>query len=1046
MRLPFAVLLLTAPLAALDPPARIEFNRDVRPILSDRCFACHGPDAENRKTPLRLDTAEGASVELSSGGRALTPGDPAASKLIERLRRANEVLRMPPAYAGHAALSEDEIRLLERWIEQGAEFESHWAFRAPRRPEPPPVRRADWPVNPIDQFVLARLEQEGLTPSREADRAKLLRRASLDLTGLPPAPAELERFLADRSPDAYAQAVRRLLDSPLYGERMALAWLDAARYADTNGYQSDGVRSMWRWRDWVINAFNQNKPFDELTVEQVAGDLLPGATRDQILATGFLRNHRTNAEGGIVEEEFMVEYAADRAETTATVWLGLTVGCARCHDHKFDPITQKEFYQLFAYFNNLDERGLVYNFGNDGPQIAAPTREQEAELTALTQAAAEAERRWEALAGTVHAARSAWQAGLAGGDTLDFPARNLLARFPLDDALEATALTGVDDAQKDLRPAPTEARFTEGLFGPAAAFDGQRYLEAGGIGGFQYDEAFTVSLWVRPEAANGGLISRMQDHDTGSGWGLLLREGRLRFELTMRHTDHSMRVETRRTLPLQEWSHIAIVFGGKLPSHRSLELIVNGESWPLELEWDDLKWPIVYRNLPLRIGAAAGQRFQGRLDEIRLYGRALEAEELAALGVREPVGALAAKARRSEAEEARLRLAFLETAAPRQIRLAEDAAREARRRLQRFEDALPTVMVMREMDKPRPAHVLRRGAYDAPGEAVSPGVPAALPPLPNDAPANRLGLARWLVSAENPLTARVAVNRYWQMLFGRGLVATAEDFGSQGQWPSHPELLDWLAVEFVESGWDVKRLLELMATSAVYRQDAALTPELLQRDPENRLLARGPRLRLDGAAIRDQALWLAGVLGDEIGGPPVMPYQPPGLWEEVSGRAYEVGAGADLYRRSLYTYWKRTVAPPAMVAFDASDRETCLVKPTRTNTPLQALNLMNDETYLEAARLLAERALREGGLTPEDRLAWAFRLATSRPPTQSETTALVGLQGRLLRDYRNDLNAAYDYLEPGASAWAPTLDPAELASYTAAASLILNLDEVITKE
>ncbi|MBI1356027.1 MAG: DUF1553 domain-containing protein [Acidobacteria bacterium] len=1041
-----AALPLAGLAAALDPPQRIEFNRDVRPILSDRCFACHGPDAENRKTPLRLDTAEGAAVDLNSGGRALTPGDPSTSKLIERVRSDSPVLRMPPAYAGHDALTEPEIRVLERWIEQGAAFESHWAFRSPTRPHTPVVRRQDWVRNPIDAFVLARLEQEGLSPSREADKAKLLRRVSLDLTGLPASPVELDRFLSDRSPDAYEKAVRRLLDSPRYGERMALLWLDAARYADTNGYQSDGSRSMWRWRDWVIASFNQNMPFDEFTVEQIAGDLLPGATRDQILATGFLRNHRTNAEGGIVEEEFMVEYAADRAETTATVWMGLTVGCARCHDHKFDPIKQKEFYQLFAYFNNLDERGLVYNFGNDGPQIKAPTREQDAKLEILRAAAAEADSKWDALAGPIRAARKSWESGLAPDAHADFPSRNLLARFPLDDALEATALVGVDDDKRNLQPKPSEPAFSDGLFARAGAFDGERYLDAGGIAGFQYDDPFTVSLWLKPEAADGGVISRMQDHDTGSGWGLLLREGRLRFEFTMRHTDHSLRVETQRALPLDEWSHVAIVFGGELPSHRSLRLVVNGESWPFEVEWDDLKWPIGYANYPLRIGAAAGRRFQGLIDEVRMYGRALDEAEVAALGVSTPVGVLAARARRTEAEEARLQLAFLEAAAPREIRTALEAKREAERRAERFEKSLPTVMVMREMDQPRQAHVLRRGAYDAPGDPVSPGVPSFLPPLPADAPANRLGLARWLVAPENPLTARVAVNRFWQMLFGRGLVATAEDFGSQGQWPSHPELLDWLAVEFVQSGWDVKHLLELMVTSAAYRQDSAVTPQLLERDPENRLLARGPRLRLDAAAIRDQALWLAGELQQEIGGPPVKPYQPKGLWEEVSGRSYVLDEGGDLYRRSLYTYWKRTVAPPAMIAFDASDRESCSVKPKRTNTPLQALNLMNDETYLEAARHLAERSLRDGGLTPEDRLSWAFRLATARPPTASESKALVGLQARLLADYRKNPDAAYDYLEPGESGWDSGFDAAELASYAGAASLILNLDEVITKE
>ena len=1048
MRLVSLLVLAAASALAAEPPETIEFNRDVRPILSDRCFACHGPDAENRKTPLRLDTAEGAAVDLVSGGKALTPDDPGASKLLERVRSDSEIFRMPPAYGGHDPLSADEIAVLERWIEQGAEFDSHWAFRAPVRAAPATVANSAWVRNPIDSFILARLETEGLQPSREADRAKLLRRVSFDLTGLPPSPAELNRFLSDSAPDAYERAVDRLLDSPHYGERMAAPWLDAARYADTNGYQSDGKREMWPWRDWVVRSFNENKPFDEFTVEQIAGDLLPNATHDQIMATGFLRNHRTNAEGGIVEEEFLVDYAADRAETTATVWMGLTVGCARCHDHKFDPILQSEFYSLFAYFNNIDERGLVYNFGNDGPQVTAPTPKQQLELEQLQAAARAARQRWQGLQSELTAAQAAWEKTLTAEAATDFPARNLVARFSLDGDLELSALTGVDDDKRDLSPSPSTAAFGKGLFGQAGAFDGERYLDGGPVGGFQYDSPFTISLWVRPEAGEGGVISRMQDHTGGSGWGLFLREGRLRFEHTMRWTDHALRGETQQGLTLNEWSHVAIVYTGEIPSHEHLRLLVNGKEHDFQLEWDDLKWPIGYREYPLRIGAAAGQRFQGRIDEVRLYDRALEAEELAALTVSDSPAALVSRATsdRTPAQQARLRQAFLQQAAPAKIQRAGQEATHAAARLARFEKGLPTVMVMRELDTPRQAHVLHRGAYDAPGDPVSPGVPGALPALPPDAPPNRLGLARWLVDQKNPLTARVTVNRFWQMLFGIGIVATAEDFGSQGEWPSHPELLDWLAVEFVESSWDVKHLLKTIVTSATYRQASAVTPALLEKDPANRLLARGPRLRLEAAAVRDQALQLSGLLAPEIGGPPVKPYQPAGLWEELSGSAYETDSGEDLYRRSLYTYWKRTVAPPAMIAFDSADRESCSVKPKRTNTPLQALNLMNDATYLEASRHLAERMLTEGGLSAEHRLAWAFRTATARSANESELQALVGLQGRLLEDYRSDPATAYDYLEPGASDWNRRFDPAELASYTAAASLLLNLDETITKE
>ncbi len=1034
-------------LAAAASAQQVRFNRDVRPILSDKCFVCHGPDAQNRKTPLRLDTAEGAAVELIGGGAAIVPGDPAGSALIERVKIDDPIRRMPPAYEGHDKLTDEEIGVLESWIEQGGEFEGHWAFTPPTRPEVPELGDAELVRNPIDAFVQRGLRRAGLEPSPEAGKTQLIRRVSLDLTGLPPTPEQVDAFLADDSPQAYQRVVDRLLASPHYGERMAFDWLDAARYADTNGYQTDGVRSMWPWRDWVVRAFNANLPFDQFTIWQLAGDLLPDATREQVLATGFHRNNRTSGEGGIVEEEFLAEYAADRAETTGTVWLGLTVGCARCHDHKYDPITQKDYYKLFAFFNNMPERGLVYNFGNDGPQIAAPTPQQEQRLEGLTQQARKAHEAWAALEPKLAKAQRKWEKTLvtAGGD--EASREGLLARYPLGEGLAPDAFTGVDDPDEDLEPSPASAEYGEGVFGRAASFDGTRFLDGGAVGGFQYDDQFTVSLWIKPEKVDDvGVVSRMHDVAEGSGWGILLREGRVRVEFTMRHTDHSMRVETKRRLAPGQWHHLALTFTGELPSHQGLTIWVDGEAWPFELEWDDLKWPIGYRNYPLRIGAAAGRRFEGAIDELRLYGRTLSPAQIVALGVRKPLAEIARANERSAAETLKLRTAFLETALPEQLRRARFAAREAERKRARFEATIPTVMVMRDGAEPKQAYVLERGAYDAHGEPVTADAPAALPPLPAGVEPNRLALARWLVDPANPLPARVTVNRLWQMLFGRGIVKTVQDFGSQGAWPTHPDLLDWLAAELVESGWDVKRLLETMVMSHAYRQASRIEPELLERDPENALLARGPRVRLPAPAIRDQALAVSGLLQEQLGGPPVKPYQPPGLWKELSSSSYKPDNGEKLYRRSLYTYWKRTVAPPAMVAFDASDREVCTVRQTRTNTPLQALNLMNDVTYLEAARKLAERMMGEAGPSAEQRIERGFRLTAARRPDQGELRALTALYSRLLEDFRADRFEAELYLAQGESERDEDADVAELAAFASVASLMLNLDETITKE
>ena len=1026
----------------------VDFAREVRPLLARNCFSCHGPDEGSRQAGLRLDVPEGPFADRGRfGGPAVVRGDAAASLLVHRVSAGDARVRMP---RGGEALGETEVETLRLWIDQGAAWESHWAFIPPVRPAAPPVADAGWPRNPIDRFVLRRLEEAGLAPSAEAGRATLLRRVTLDLTGLPPTPAELAGFLNDDAADAYERAVDRLLASPRYGERMAVEWLDAARYADTNGYQTDGERSMWRWRDWVIDAYNANMPFDRFTIEQLAGDMLPGATLDQRVATAFNRNHSLNSEGGIVVDEFLAEYGVDRVSTTGTVWMGLTLGCARCHDHKFDPISQREFYEVMAHFNNIPERGKGFKYVNSPPLVTAPTGEQQAALDALDAELAGARAALAALDGPAEAARAAWEASLEAAGPVDWNLRDGLLAYHAFDGTVAGIQTTADAPAVLEDGAP---RFYPGVLGSAASFDGRRFVDAGHGPDLGYDDAFTLAAWMYPTAADGVIVSRAGGGDQGEvGWGLYLEDGRIRLNLSTRVLDDGVAAETAGEIALGRWQHVVAAYdGSKTPE--GMRIYVDGRLQALEPLLDLVGNRLPATRHPLRIGASGSDkpRFRGHLDEVRIYEGALGPADAAVVGTVEPLGRIAALApgQRTAAQARKLRLAFLDQYAPPAVR---EAVREVARLERRRRDlwaSFPTVMVMEERAVRKPTYRLERGAYDRPAEEVPPGVPAVLPPLPEGVEANRLSFARWLVDPGHPLTARVTVNRFWQMYFGTGLVKTAENFGTQGEFPSHPELLDWLAAEFVDSGWDVKALQRAIVTSAAYRQASRVTPAEYERDPENRMIARGPRLRLPAAMIRDQALAVSGLLVEQIGGPSVKPYQPEGLWADMVEGGYgdyvqETGGG--LYRRSLYTFWKRTLGPPTMMTFDASTRETCIVRTGRTNTPLQALNLMNDVTYVEAARRLAERMMTEGGETPEDRIGYAYRLATARRPPPAARTILVDGWRRHLDRYRADRAAALELVSQGESARDETLDVAELASFTLVANLILNFDGTITKE
>lgn len=1012
---------------------RVEYNRDIRPILGNHCFKCHGLDAKERKADLRLDLSDEARKPTASGATAIKPGKPDESELVARVFATDEALVMPPVETKHH-LTDREKQLLRRWIAEGAEYQSHWSFIPAKRKTPPAVKEVNWPRNAIDRFVLAKLEAHGLRPSPEADRPTLLRRLSFDLTGLPPTPAEVDAFLLDNSPDAYERVVDRLMASPHFGERLAQDWLDAARFADTNGYHIDNGRDMTRWRDWVIRSFNENRPFDRFTVEQVAGDLLPDATFEQKIASGFNRNHMINFEGGAIPEEYQTAYVVDRVNTTSTVWLGLTVACSQCHDHKYDPITQKDFYRLYAFFNNLPENGLDGRTGNAPPLLKAPDAEQTRKLDELAAAITKLEQEMAGDLPEVDAAQASWEAELAAAPKVEWR--------PVT-AVEVTSAAGAklekqaDGSTLVNSATPSFDTYTITLDGSAAitairveAIADER-LPAGGPGLAPNGNLVLTNVTVATTAAAAGAESK----------AIKLVEGAADF--SQDDFPVKLAIDDRK-----ETGWAILPEAGK--SHAADFRLEQ----PLASETD--RRMVVTLDFRSKFTEHQIGRFRISMTDAAnpLESRAIPASVRAALAV----------ADRDAAQKTEIRKYYREAVSP-QFKTLTTKLAGLRNDRAEFEKAIPTAMVMQEMESPRETFMLVRGQYDQKGEKVTPGVPASLPQLPEGAPANRLGLARWLVDPANPLVSRVAVNRYWQMFFGVGLVKTAEDFGSQGELPSHPELLDWLATEFVaptaapqglgaQQGWDVKALCREIVTSATYRQASHARPELRARDPENRWLARAPRPRLHAEFIRDQALAVSGLLNDKIGGASVSPYQPAGLWEELSYRAdgknwtaqsYTQSHGQDLYRRTMYTFWKRTSPPPTLITFDAPDRETCLVRRSTTNTPLQALVLMNDPTYVEAARKLAERVMTEAPADVHERIALAFRLATARRPNERETAVLRKAYEQQLAAFRANPAEAEKLLKVGESPRNEKLDVAELAAWATVASMILNLDETVTK-
>jgi len=1036
----FVLLLQASPslntLRAAPPATRtqptIDFNRQILPILSDNCFACHGPDASQRKAKLRLDTKDGSRAELRDGGFAIVPGKSAESVLMQRVTAQEPAPRMPPPKTDKH-LTPQQIELLRQWIDQGAPWVQHWAFAPPRRPALPAVTDKNWPKSPIDHFVLARLEAEHLRPAPGADKARLLRRVTLDLTGLPPTAAEVDAFLADSSPEAYEKVVDRLLESPNYGEHMARYWLDAARYGDTHGLHLDNYREMWPYRDWVIKAFNNNLPFDRFIVEQLAGDLLPSATLDQIVASGFNRCHVTTNEGGSIDEECYMRNVVDRIDTTGIVFLGLTMGCARCHDHKYDPIKSKDYYQLFAFFNSLDEAPLDGNAAQYAPiaRVGAP-----AQLQALAQL--------QQKVGDMRAKIAAEVAKANYDDGVD--------KKPLP-ALARVEFTWVDD---DI---PIGAQFASD----------------GGVNGkWNFVTAPGHPVFSGSKSVLRTATGRSQHSFENARPGLRVGAGDALFAHVYLDPANPPK-EIMLQWNTGEWKHRAY-WGGNLISWGADNTSERRSMGPLPPVGKWVRLEVEAAKVGLRPGAVitgwAFTQHDGTVywDKAGIVTQTPQGDQpfdtlstwlhvqegSGGAGLPRPIAQIVKlePTKRTDSQRKKLRDYFIENAYTKARSVFEPLHRqlaEIDKQRQQVEQQIPTTLVSKERSQPRPAYLLKRGEYDKRGDQVGRNTPAFLPPMPEKAPRNRLGFAQWLVSPAHPLTARVAANRFWQQFFGTGLVKTAEDFGSQGEPPSHPELLDWLAVQFREEGWDVKRLMKSIALSATYRQSSRVTPDRLAKDPANRLLSRGPRFRLDAEALRDQALAVSGLLVEKVGGPSVKPPQPAGLWEAVgyvtSNTAnFTADTGIEkVHRRSLYTFWKRTAPPPQMNAFDAPSREACTVRRERTDTPMQALLLLNEKQYVECARALAGRTLRESSGTTEARLGYLFRLATARKPDAKELAELVSLYQENLATYTGDVESAKKLIAVGETKPDTKFNPTELAAWTMIANLVLNLDEVLNK-
>ena len=1076
---------VTAPASAAlfgaPKPAPVDFNRDIRPVMSDTCFKCHGPDDKARKGKLRLDVREEALKAGTSGKPAIVPGKPEKSDIIARLFTKDADELMPPPNA-HKEITPAQKELFRRWVAEGAKYQGHWAFESVVAPAVPKVdlkkviskgggmtstapnstaplithSLITSPPNPIDLFLAARLEQEKLTFAPEAPPEVLLRRLSLALTGLPPTPAEVDSFVREcggggvnsafRIPhSALDHAVERLLSSPHFGERVAVPWLDLARHSDTAGYHNDSLREVWLYRDWVVKSFNDNKPFDRFTIEQLAGDLLPNATVDQKIASGFMRNVMTSDEGGIIDAEYLNIYLVDRVSTLGTTWFGMSIACAQCHDHKYDPVTTRDFYSLYAFFHNVPEKGKDGTRTlNPEPRLAVPLPEQEKELAKLSEQIIAADKLAKEFEGQLDTAQKTWEAKLAS----DANARSVAGpfdHFPLN--ADANGVTHDGKAIEGTLSA--ETGFAEGVKGNALLLNGKAHADYGARFDFDKEDKFSVGLWVRlKNTPSGAPLGKMENGPHFRGWDIEFHNGKANVHLIHKWPEEVIHIQAEKDLPFDTFQHLAFTYDGSGKA-AGVKLFVNGQPVATKTLKDKLPGTIrTTASFAIGRRGGGGSPFSGRVDELFVFPRALSEAEVAVLAGG-PTFALAAvePAKRTKEQTDKLRKFYRETQATDYL-AAKKSADDLRKAKTDFDKLIPTVMVMAEMEKPRDTFIKVRGAYDKNGDKVEAAFPAFLPSpaTPSTNRLTRLDLARWLASPQHPLTARVAVNRFWAMVFGTGLVKTVNDFGSQGEWPSHPELLNWLAADFARD-WDVKRVLKQMVMSHAFRQSAAVTPALLAKDSENRLLARGPRARLDAEFVRDNALAIAGLLNPQLGGKPVYPYQPPGVWEinEMGGGGWKQQRDASQYRRALYIYHRRSTPYPSLLTFDAPNREVCAAGRARTSTPLQSLVLMNDPVYVEAARAFAARVLKDGGADDTAKLNHAWRLALARTPSPSERAVLEKTLAKQRAHFAEEKPAAESLLKVGDFKHPDGADAIELAAWTAVANVLLNLNETISQ-
>ena len=1043
----------TQVVCADDP--QVDFGRKIRPLLAEKCFACHGLDDELRETDLRLDTQDGLYAAVESGGFAVVAGRPDQSLAYERITSKDPEMVMPPPEF-EKAVTPAEAELVKQWIAQGAQWKQHWAWVTPTMPKVPDVRNKAWPKNPIDNFVMAKLDAGKLKPSPEAAKTVLIRRVTYDLTGLPPTPTEIDVFLADNSSQAYERVVDRLLASPHYGEHMGRYWLDAARYGDTHGLHLDNVRQIWPYRDWVIKSFNQNMPFDQFTIEQLAGDLLPNATEEQRIATGFNRCNVTTSEGGALPEEYHVHYTVDRVATMSTVFMGISMGCVTCHESKFDPFEMKDFYQLYAFFNSLDGAVMDGNKPLPPPVLKMPNPKHRARLKVVSGELVTVEKQLRDRDAAASSSFAAWtKSRIDQGNPSALPTSGLVGHWPLDAVEGETVAAAVEGLPTPKLQGKVTA--AAGKIGGACEVDGNRYIDLGDTADFDRTDAFSYAAWVKVKGGNagGGILARMDEDNGHRGYDMYVSGNMIIAHFINTWPSRSLKVEAKNRLKVDQWHHVLVTYDGSAKA-AGVKVYIDGKSSPLTVRNDTLTGSIK-SEVPLLIGRRSKTaHFKGLVDDVRIYDRKLEDAEASQLAggdvIRDILGIAAEK--RSKKQQATLRRYFLTNHDEEYKQLDAQLAKTRREKNFLETDGEIASLIWKDLAKPKQAHILLRGAYDKPGEPVQRNTPAALPPLPplpeGEIP-TRLTLAQWLVAPNNPLTARVTVNRFWQQYFGAAIVKTTEDFGSQGAPPTHPQLLDWLATDFMTNGWDVQRLQKLIVMSATYRQSSKVRPGVMASDPENATLARGPRFRLDAEAIRDTALAASGLLVRKIGGPGVRPYQPPGIWKAVgytdSNTAnFARDKGEALYRRSIYTFWKRTAPPPSMVAFDAPSRENCTVRRSRTNTPLAALALMNDEQFVEASWHIGQRIMTEGGDSDRERADFGFRLVTGRRPDSAEVDIILDVYAKNLETFTKTPEDAKKLINVGESKPSEELDSRQLAAWTMIGNMILNLDETVTKE